>query len=155
MKIAIGSDHTGVSHRKNLRQFLESNGFECVELGPAEPEPVDYPDVAFELAETVASGACERGILVCGTGIGVGIAANKVPGILAAVCHDENTVEMSRRHNHANVLCLGAREKTGQEVIQLSDLWLNTPAEGGRHERRVRRILELERTVAARQRSRA
>ena len=145
MKIAIGSDHTGISHRKELRQFLENNGFECIELGPAEPEPVDYPDVAFELAETVATGACERGILVCGTGIGVGIAANKVQGILAAVCHDENTVEMSRRHNHANVLSMGARVLSEVEILRLVRIWLRTEPERGRHERRVNKILAIER----------
>jgi len=152
MKIALGSDHTGVEHKKLVRAYLEEQGIERIEFGPDTPVAVDYPDVAFDVAQAVADGECDFGILLCGTGIGVGMMANKVPGILAAVCHDEYSTRMSRTDDHANVLCLGAREISPEEAVRLVDVWLRTkwlrtkPA-GGRHARRVARILEIEKAI--------
>jgi len=147
MKIALGSDHTGVTHRKRLRELFDRLGIGYEDIGPLQPEPADYPDIALAVARAVAEGRCDCGVLVCGTGIGVGIVANKVPGILAAVCHDEYSTVMSRRDDHANVLCLGAREESEDEVARLVELWLNTQPEGGRHARRVARIREIEREI--------
>ena len=147
MKIALGSDHTGVTHRRRIRELFDQLRIEYDDIGPLEPEPVDYPDIALAVARAVADGRCDYGVLVCGTGIGVGIVANKVPGILAAVCHDEYSTVMSRRDDHANVLCLGAREESEDEVAALVQLWLNTPFEGGRHQRRVNRIHEIEQEI--------
>jgi len=149
MKIALGSDHTGVTHRKRLRELFDRLEIEYEDIGPLRPEPVDYPDIALAVACAVADGRCDYGVLVCGTGIGVGIVANKVPGILAAVCHDEYSTVMSRRDDHANVLCLGARQESEDEVARLVELWLNTQPEGGRHTRRVHRIREIEREILA------
>ena len=150
MKIALGSDHTGVTHRRLLREYFAEKGIEYRDIGPSAPEPTDYPLIAYDVARAVADGDCDLGVLVCGTGIGVSIAANKVPGILAAACHDEYTVAMSRKHNHANVLCLGARQENEGLVVRLVDLWLNTAPEGGRHDRRVKQILDIEREVISR-----
>ena len=147
MKIALGSDHTGVTHRKRLRDLFDRLGIEYEDHGPAAPEPVDYPDIGYAVARAVSDGRCDFGVLVCGTGIGISIVANKVPGVLAAVVHDEYTAVMSRRDDHANVLCLGAREENEDEVAKLTELWLKTPPEGGRHERRVKRILEIEQEI--------
>jgi len=150
MKIALGSDHTGVEHKKLVRAYLETRGIERIEFGSDMPVPVDYPDIALNVAQAVAEGECDFGILLCGTGIGVGMMANKVPGILAAVCHDEYSTRMSRTDDHANVLCLGARGISPEEAVRLADIWLHTQPEGGRHARRVARILELERAILQR-----
>jgi len=149
MKVAIGSDHTGVKHRKQVKALLDSLGIESREIGLDTEEAVDYPDIAYEVATAVAERECDYGVIICGTGIGVGIVANKVPGVLAAVCHDEYSTRMSRRDDHANVLCLGAREGSEEDVVKLVDVWLKTPPEGGRHSRRVGKILQIEHDVLA------
>ncbi len=144
MKIAIGSDHRGFEVKRRIVALLQQLGHEVLDVGPGGKESVDYPDFAFRVAEAVGSGAAPRGILVCGTGIGMCIAANKVPGVRAAPCHDSITAEMSRRHNDANILCLSA-DLLGEELIdRMVRIWLQTDFEGGRHARRVEKIVRFE-----------
>ncbi len=144
MKIAIGSDHRGFEVKRRIVGVLEGMGHEVLDTGPQGRESVDYPDFAFRVAQAVGSGEALRGILVCGTGIGMCIAANKVHGVRAAPCHDSITAEMSRRHNDANVLCLSA-DLLGEELIdRMVRIWLETDFEQGRHARRVEKITKFE-----------
>jgi ribose 5-phosphate isomerase B len=144
MKIAVASDHRGFDVKQRLVPLLGKLGHEVLDFGPAGRDSVDYPDFAFPAALAVRDGKAERGILIDGTGIGMCIAANKVPGVRAAPCHDGVTAEMSRRHNDANVLCLSA-DLLGQEVIErMVRVWLETPFESGRHARRVEKITRFE-----------
>ena len=144
MKIAIGSDHRGFDAKRRLLSLLQQLGHDVLDMGPESKDSVDYPDYAFQVAQAVSQGRVERGILICGTGIGMCIAANKVPGVRAAPCHDSITAEMSRRHNDANVLCLSA-DLLGDELIdRMVRIWLETPFEGGRHARRVEKIVRFE-----------
>ena len=147
MKIAIGCDHRGYDVKTKLVELVAKLGHEVVDVGSFSPDSCDYPDIAAAVARKVSSGEAERGILLCGSGIGMCIAANKIPGIRAAPCHDDLTAEMSRRHNDLNVLCLSA-DMLGERLIdRLVEVWLNTPFEGGRHSRRLEKITELERTT--------
>jgi ribose 5-phosphate isomerase B len=144
MKIAIGSDHRGVGVKQRVVPFLKQLGHEVTDVGPDGPASVDYPDFALEVAKAVGDGRVERGVLICGTGIGMCIAANKVRGVRAAPCHDSITAELSRRHNDSNVLCLSA-DLLGEELIErMIRIWLETPFEGGRHARRVEKIMRFE-----------
>jgi ribose 5-phosphate isomerase B len=144
MKIAIGSDHRGFEAKSRIVSVLHQLGHEVQDAGPQSRDSVDYPDFAFEVARAVSEGRAERGILICGTGIGMCIAANKVHNIRAAPCHDCITAEMSRRHNDANVLCLSA-DLLGEELIErMVRIWLETAFEGGRHARRVEKITRFE-----------
>jgi ribose 5-phosphate isomerase B len=144
MKIAIGSDHRGYEAKRRLVSFLRQMQHEVLDIGPEGSDSVDYPDFAFEVSRAVSEGRVQRGILICGTGIGMCIAANKVPGVRAAPCHDSITAEMSRRHNDANVLCLSA-DLLGEELIdRMVRIWLETEFEGGRHARRVEKIMKYE-----------
>jgi len=144
MRIAIGSDHRGCSIRPRLVDLVDRLGHDVLDLGTDESGPVDYPDVAGEVGRKVAGGEVDRGILICGTGLGMCIAANKVQGVRAAPCHDDLTAEMSRRHNDLNVLCLSA-DMLGEKLIdRMVEIWLATPFEGGRHARRVEKIRALE-----------
>lgn len=144
MRIAIGSDHRGVAARRRLMGLLERLGNEVVDCGSDGEQAVDYPDIAADVARRVSDGSVDRGILLCCTGVGMAIAANKLPGVRAATCHDEVTAEMSRRHNDLNVLSLSA-ELIGPEVQdKIIRTWLSTPFEGGRHARRVAKIAALE-----------
>jgi ribose 5-phosphate isomerase B len=144
MRIAIGNDHRGVAAKLRLAGLLERMGHVVTDCGCYSADAVDYPDIAAEVAGRVSNGAVDRGILLCCTGVGMAIAANKLPGVRAATCHDEVTAEMSRRHNDLNVLCLSA-ELIGPEVQdKLIRTWLDTPFEGGRHARRVAKIKALE-----------
>jgi len=144
MRIAVGSDHRGVHIRAKIVELLTKLGQEVVDVGTNDPEPVDYPDIAADVARRVSDGEVERGILICGTGLGMCIAANKFPGVRAAPCHDDLTAEMSRRHNDLNVLCLSGDILGDRLVDRLVAIWLNTEFEGGRHARRVQKIAELE-----------
>jgi ribose 5-phosphate isomerase B len=147
VRIAVGTDHRGFDIRVKLVELLKQLGHEVLDVGTFSPDAVDYPDIAAEVAHKVSRGEVERGILVCGTGLGMCIAANKVRGVRAAPCHDDLTAEMSRRHNDANVLCLSA-DLLGERLIdRMIEIWLTTPFEGGRHARRVDKIAELEREV--------
>ena len=144
MKVALSSDHRGFAAKENLKSYLTTSGHEVTDFGCDSPTSCDYPDMGFAGARAVAAGAADFGILFCGTGIGMSISANKVRGIRAALCHDELTAELSRRHNDANVLCLPA-DLIGEELIRrVVDVWLRTEYEGGRHARRIQKISEFE-----------
>lgn len=145
MRIAVGSDHRGVELRAKLIEYLCRLGQEVVDVGTHDAaQEVDYPDIAAEVARKVASTEVDRGILVCGTGVGMCIAANKIPGVRAAPCHDDVTAELSRRHNDLNVLCLSG-DLIGEKLAdRLVEIWLNTPFEGGRHARRNQKINSIE-----------
>ncbi|MCA9258925.1 MAG: ribose 5-phosphate isomerase B [Planctomycetales bacterium] len=144
MRIAIGSDHRGFQLKEQLIALLTSKNHEIEDVGTNGPESVDYPDFAALVAGKVSSGAVERGILICGTGIGMAIAANKFPHVRAATCADEITAEISRRHNNLNVLCLSADMLSARTVERMVEVWVDTPFEGGRHERRLEKIYEFE-----------
>ena len=144
MRIAIGSDHRGHAIRAKVVELLQRLGHEVLDVGTRTADPVDYPDFAALVARKVSACEVERGILICGTGLGMCIAANKFPGVRAAPCHDDLTAEMSRRHNDLNVLCLSA-DMLGERLIdRMIEIWLNTPFEGGRHARRVEKIAQFE-----------
>ena len=144
MKIAVGSDHRGFEAKKRILLLLEQLGHEAMDMGTNGPESVDYPDFAIQVAQAVGEKRVDRGILICGTGIGMCIAANKVHGVRAAPCHDSITAEMSRRHNDANILCLSG-DLLGEELIdRMVRIWLQTDFEGGRHARRVEKIEHFE-----------
>ena len=144
MKIAVGSDHRGFEVKRRVVTLLQQLGHDVTDVGTEGKESVDYPDFAFLVAAEVSNGRADRGILICGSGIGMCIAANKVKGIRAAPCHDPITAEMSRRHNDANVLCLSA-DLLGAELIdRMIRIWLETPFDGGRHARRVEKITRYE-----------
>ena len=145
MKIAIASDHRGFQMKGRLQQVIESLGFDVDDLGPESGESVDYPDFAARLAASVAADEHDCGILICGTGIGMCITANKFPGVRAAPCHDTVTAGYSRLHNDANVICLSANQLSDQQAEQIVQIWLSTEFEGGRHARRLEKISELER----------
>ena len=145
MRIAVGSDHHGHGIRSTVIRLIERLEHQAVDMGSDESGPVDYPDIAQLVAESVGRGDVDRGILICGTGVGMCTAANKVLGVRAAPCHDDLTAEMSRRHNDLNVLCLSA-DLLGEKLVdRMVEIWLNTPFEGGRHARRVEKISALER----------
>jgi ribose 5-phosphate isomerase B len=144
MKLVIGADHAGYAAKEELKLLLKALGHAVVDVGTASEASCDYPDFAERAARAVASGEADRGILLCGTGIGMAIAANKVPGVLAAVVHDEKTAELSRLHNDANVFCAGARVTPVVTIAEALKLWLETPFEGGRHDRRLAKIRRLD-----------
>ncbi len=144
MKIAVGSDHRGFDVKKRIVSLLRQLGHETLDMGTDSQDSVDYPDFAIQVARAVGEKQVDRGILICGTGIGMCIAANKVHGVRAAPCHDSITAEMSRRHNDANILCLSA-DLLGDELIdRMIRIWLQTEFEGGRHARRVEKIEAFE-----------
>jgi len=145
MRIAVGTDHRGFQVRSKVLELIERLGHEVVEAGTYSPEACDYPDIAAEVAGMVGRGEVDRAILICGTGLGMCIAANKFVGVRAAPCHDDLTAEMSRRHNDTNALCLSADLLGVRLIDRMVELWLNTPFEGGRHARRVEKISALER----------
>ena len=144
MRIAVGSDHRGLAMRAKIIGLLERLGQDVVDVGAHEDGAVDYPDIAAAVAERVSQGDVERRDLICGTGLGMSIAANKFPGVRAAPCHDDLTAELSRRHNDLNVLCLSGDILGERLVDHLVKTWLETPFEGGRHARRVGKIRALE-----------
>lgn len=140
MKIALGADHAGVQAKQRLVELLRRAGHEVADLGTQGEASVDYPDYARAVAREVAAGRAERGILVCGTGIGMSIAANKVAGVRAAKCSDPQEARLARAHNDANVLCLGARVTDASVLDEMVREFLATPFEGGRHARRVGKL---------------
>jgi len=144
MKIAIASDHAGFELKEKIKKFLEELGYKYKDFGTDSNESVDYPDYALKVAESVAKKEFERGILVCGSGIGMCMVANKIPGIRAALCHNVETARSSREHNDANILTFGARmidENTAKDIVRV---WLKTEFLGDRHLRRVNKIKEIE-----------
>ncbi len=144
LKIAIASDHRGVKIKNRLIQSLTAAGYDVIDQGTDSDQPVDYPDYARVVAEKVSRGEAERGVLICGTGIGMSIAANKFDGVRAASCYDEVMVEMSRRHNDVNVLCLPGDLIGDRPVDDLVKMWLKTEFDGGRHLQRIEKITVLE-----------
>jgi len=143
MHIAIASDHAGYPLKEILREHLSRQGHEVLDCGTHSAESCDYPDFAKVAASAVNDGKAQRGVLICGSGIGMCIAANRFPNVRAAVLHDTTDAELSRHHNDANVACFGARELPEEEVMRLLDLFLATPFDGGRHERRVEKLRHL------------
>ena len=144
MKIALSADHRGAAGIRQLADKLKREGHSAEVLGDCSGAASDYPERAWEVGEAIAKGQAELGILICGTGIGMAIAANKIKGVRAAVVHDELTAQLSRSHNDANILCLSA-DLLGQRLIEkIAEVWLATPFEGGRHGRRIRKIVAME-----------
>lgn len=138
--IAIASDHAGITLKTEISRVLRELGLDVEDLGPTETTSVDYPDYAHLLAKAVSDGRVERGVLICGTGLGMSMAANRHPGVRAALCHDAYTAEMARRHNDANILCMGARAVGGGVAEQMAAVFFETPFDGDRHQRRVAKI---------------
>ena len=144
MRIAIAADHAGFALKQALRDKLAAEGHEVNDFGTQSAESTDYPDYATLVAHEVAGGRADRGVLVCSTGIGMSIAANKVEGVRAALVFNEDAAKLARQHNDANVIALGARSTTLEEATPLVDIFLNTEFEGGRHARRVAKIMQIE-----------
>ena len=153
MRIAIATDHRGLELKAHLRDGLAAEGHELLDLGSHETGAVDYPDFAFLLAGKVASGEAERGILICGTGLGMSIAANKVSGARAALAYDEDSLRLSREHNDANILVLPGNWLAPEKALNWARLWLATPFEGGRHARRVDGIAAYDKSRGPAQRA--
>ena len=144
MKVAIGSDHAGYEEKENIKKTLDEIGVEYIDLGTNSLDSVDYPDYGKAVGEAVASGKVEQGIVFCGSGIGISIAANKVKGIRAALAWNEETARLAREHNDANVLAIGARTTPKGTIPDIVKAWFNAKFEGGRHQRRIDEISEME-----------
>jgi ribose 5-phosphate isomerase B len=144
MRIAVGSDHRGYDIKQQIMAIATELGHECIDFGTSDNNPVDYPDLAYLAATAVSKNEADRAILMCATGIGMSMAANKVKGIRAALCHDELSAHISRDHNNANVLCLSADQIGVVLLRKMVEVWLNTEFSGGRHDRRVRKIAAIE-----------
>lgn len=144
MRIALASDHAGYAEKEQLKPLLNELGVEVEDLGTASDDPVDYPLFARKVAEKVAHGEAEQGLLVCGSGTGMAIAANKVPGVRAAVAWTEETARLAREHNDANVLSIGARVTPPDDIAKIVRAWFNAKFQGGRHARRVEEITRIE-----------
>ena len=149
MRIALGADHAGVALKTAIKSLLDARGVTYTDLGTDQTASVDYPDFAARVAEEVASGRYDRGLLFCGSGIGMAIAANKIPGVRAAAVVDEESARLSREHNDANVLALGERLTTPHVARRLVEVFLDTEFAGGRHQRRIDKISDLDRTHAS------
>ncbi len=147
LRICLGSDHRGVRIKGRLLQTLTSEGFDVCDEGTHNDTAIDYPDIAQKVALKVSSGEADRGILICGTGIGMSIVANKFHGVRAAPCYDEVMVEMSRRHNNINVLCLPGDLIGERPIDDLVLMWINTDFDGGRHDSRLNKIDQLEQSL--------
>ena len=146
MKIAIGADHAGFAAKEEIKTVIKALGHTVMDQGTTGETSVDYPDFAEKVARAVATGEADRGVLICGTGIGMSIAANKVAGIRAAVVSDEKTAALSRQHNDANVFCAGSRVMPVVKIAESLKVWLQTPFEGGRHQNRVNKISAIEKS---------
>ncbi len=145
MKIAVGADHAGFELKERIRTLLEARGHQVTDLGTASSESTDYPQYAFRVAEAVRDGAADRGVLVCDSGNGIAIAANKVEGIRATLCINAKHAELARRHNDSNILVLGSAYLAPADVEPTLDTWLAAPFDGGRHARRIGQITDYER----------
>ena len=145
MKIAIGNDHGGVELKRHLVQYLEGKGFEVVNFGSDVTESTDYPIYAELVSKAVVSGECDKGILICGTGIGISISANKIHGVRCALCSEPVSAQLARQHNDANIVAMGARTIGPVMAEGIVDVFLNTEFQGGRHQRRVDKIMMLDR----------
>lgn len=148
MKIFIGADHRGFDLKNEIKSVLKRHGQEVVDLGADQPDPpCDYPKISYQLAKAVAKTKDARGILICMTGIGHSIAANKVRGAYAALCYNKEAAQLSREHNNSNILVLGAKFVSKRAIFKIIDVWLKTAFEGGRHLRRVKQIKEIEKRI--------
>jgi RpiB/LacA/LacB family sugar-phosphate isomerase len=143
-RIIIGSDHAGFLLKEVIKQYLADKGYAITDVGTGSTEPVDYPDFGAKVANRVSAGGFDRGILVCGSGAGMTIVANKFPHIRAALCLDEETARLSRLHNDTNILVLAGRRTDTELAKSITQMWLNTEFEGGRHQRRIDKIREIE-----------
>jgi ribose 5-phosphate isomerase B len=146
-KIIIGADHAGFALKELIKLHLVGLGMDVIDVGSSSTAPVDYPDFGCQVSAGVSTGAYSRGILICGSGVGMTIVANKYPRVRAALCLDEETAELSRRHNDANVLCLAGRKTDLEKAEKIVDIWLQTAFEGGRHNRRIEKIREIEKEI--------
>ena len=144
MKIGIGNDHSALELKAEIIELLKERGHEVVDYGTYSPESCDYPVYGEKVGRAVASGEVERGILICGTGLGISLAANKVKGVRAAVCSEPFTAKMSRAHNNCNILAFGARVVGAELAKMIVETWLDTEFEGGRHQRRVDMLMDIE-----------
>lgn len=144
MKIAIGCDHGGFEHKNAIAEHLKNRGFEVIDCGIYENKSVDYPDIAVKVCDKIIANECDLGILVCGTGVGMSIAANKIKGIRAACCSEHFSAKYTRLHNNSNVLCLGGRVIGIGTATELADLFVDTEFEGGRHQARIDKITAIE-----------
>jgi ribose 5-phosphate isomerase B len=149
--IAVGADHAGFPLKEDVKVWLETRGHRVLDFGTHSTDAVDYPDYAAPVARAVAAGTAERGVLVCGSGIGMAMAANKIPGVRAAVCHDPRAAALAREHNDANVLALAGRTSSREHAIALLEAWLAATFLAGRHARRVEKLAALERAHAGRE----
>ena len=146
MKIAIGNDHTAVDYKNIISEHLKERGYEVVNFGTDTSDRFDYPIAGYKVGRAVADGECDLGILICGTGVGISLAANKVEGIRAVVCSEPYSAKLSRMHNNTNVLAFGARVVGSELAKMIVDEWLDAEFEGGRHERRVNMLKEIDET---------
>ena len=144
MKLSMAADHRGYQTKERMKVFVAELGHETMDCGTDSTKPCDYPDCAYPAAKAVADGKAERGILFCGTGIGMCLAANKVHGVRTALCHDEVTVDMARRHNDANMLCLPSDSLGEKQMMQIIRIFLEVPFDGGRHQRRLDKLAQIE-----------
>lgn len=147
MKIVLGSDHAGFELKEDLRAYLTEQKVEVIDLGAYDEKPADYPDIGASVAQKVSRGEVARGILICGSGIGMSIVANRFPGVRAALCHDLYTARMGREHNDANLLILGGRLIGKGLAREILKVWLETEFQGGRHQRRLEKIRALEERI--------
>lgn len=145
--IVLASDHGGLELKDAVRDYLTDQGIAVRDLGAMNGDSVDYPDYAEKAARAIAQGEADRGILICGTGIGMSIAANKFPGVRAALVHDEFTARMAKEHNNANIIVLGGRVLDPERALGMLRTWLDTPFEGGRHQRRLDKITQIEASI--------
>ena len=148
MKLAIGNDHAAVDMKNEIMEYIQSKGIEVVNVGTDTSERFDYPVAAYRAAKLVASGEVDGGVLICGTGVGIGLAANKFKGIRCCICSDPYTARLSKQHNNANMIAFGARVIGPETAKMIVDEWVNAKFEGGRHAERVGLIMEIERTQA-------
>lgn len=144
MKVGLGSDHGGFKLKEIVKAHLESQGIECVDYGTHSEDSVDYPEYGKKVGEAVVNKECDKGIVICGTGIGISVSANKVKGVICALCSDTFSARMTRMHNDSNVLAMGERVLGVGLALDIVDIWLKTEFEGGRHEKRVDKIREIE-----------
>ena len=146
MKLVIGNDHSSVDMKKEIMQYLEEKGIEMIDVGTNSTDSFNYPISGYRVGKMVAEGKVDGGIAICGTGVGISLACNKVDGVRACCCSEPYSAEMSKRHNNANVICFGARVIGIETAKQIVDAWINSKFEGGRHETRVNMIMEIQDT---------
>lgn len=144
MKSAMGNDHSAIELKNIIKEFVESKGYEVIDFGTNTPESCDYPVFGEKVGRAVASGEADLGIVICGTGVGISLAANKVKGIRACVCSEPYTAKLSKMHNNSNVLAFGARVVGSEMAKMITEEWLDAKYEGGRHQRRVDMLMEIE-----------